>query len=138
MNIVPDGHFPGLTATTNHIRRRTKRVRFPLSDAFDQPDCENDGTDVLVCGASTMGSVRVRYGIGELRDGVKTVTVHTRMDGGEHEGTFFLGGDADTASKLVPVSVEELARDFEPINIDPARAVDLATVVAPVDDEGLG
>lgn len=66
LNIVPDGHFPGLTTTTHHIRRRTKRVRFALSDAFDQTDFKNDGTDVLVSGASAMGSMKIRYESDEL------------------------------------------------------------------------
>lgn len=59
------------------------------------------------------------------------------MDGGEHERSFFLGSDADTPSKLVALSVQELTGDFESVDIDIACAVDLATVVAPVNDEGL-
>lgn len=59
------------------------------------------------------------------------------IDGGEHEGTFFLRGDADTASEFVTASVEELARDLKAVDMNPACAVDLATVVTPVDDERL-
>ena len=81
--------------------------------------------------------MRVHYGKVELKDGVKRLSVRTVIDGGEHEGTFFLRGNADAASEFVTTSVEELARDLETVNVNPARAVDLATVVTPVYDERL-
>lgn len=68
---------------------------------------------------------------------MRTVCVHTGMDGREHEGPFLLGGDADTPSKLVAFSVKELTRHFKPVNMNIARTIDLAAVVAPMNDERL-
>ena len=60
------------------------------------------------------------------------------VDSGENERSLFLRADPDTASELLSRPVKKLSRDLESIKVNVTRAVDMTSVVAPVDYEGLG